>query len=119
MLFDSGADRLFISSDFASLIGIEITKLNDSYDVELADGKIIEAKDVALDCVLNLDNHDFKIDLMPLELGSDLVVGMDWLAKNKAEIVCHEKSIRIPLENGERLIFKGDILERSCVSSRV
>jgi hypothetical protein len=109
MLFDSGTDRSFISSEFASLIGVEISRLNDSYDLDRADGKLIKARDVALDCVLNLNNHDFKIDLIPLELGSfNLVISMDWLANNGAEIVCHEKSIRIPLENGELLIIKGE-----------
>ncbi|GJX49642.1 hypothetical protein Tco_0276487 [Tanacetum coccineum] len=36
--------------------------------------------------------HPFNIDLMPIELGSfDVIIGMDWLAKNHAVIVCDEK----------------------------
>jgi hypothetical protein len=98
MLFDTRVDRSFISSNFASLIGLELTKLNDSYNVELADGKLIKVRDIALARALNLYAHLFSIDRMPLKLGSfDLVVGMDWLAKNKVDILCHEKSIRIPL----------------------
>jgi predicted aspartyl protease len=60
MLADSGVDRSLISSDFASLIGLETTKLDYSYDVELADGKLIEARDVALECVLNLNDHALR-----------------------------------------------------------
>ncbi|GKB36042.1 putative reverse transcriptase domain-containing protein [Tanacetum coccineum] len=39
-------------------------------------------------------------DLMPVELGSfDVIIGMDWLAKYQAVIVCAEKIIRIPWGN--------------------
>ncbi|GKF26231.1 hypothetical protein Tco_0082125 [Tanacetum coccineum] len=41
ILFDTGADRRFISSAFSSLINIAPTPLENSYDVELADGKIV------------------------------------------------------------------------------
>nr|GEW24646.1 putative reverse transcriptase domain-containing protein [Tanacetum cinerariifolium] len=37
----------------------------------------------------------------------DVIVGMDCLSKNKAEIVCHEKVVRIPLEGGEILRVQG------------
>nr|GEX10093.1 hypothetical protein [Tanacetum cinerariifolium] len=41
ILFDTGADRSFISTAFSSLIDIVTTSLGNSYNVELADGKII------------------------------------------------------------------------------
>ncbi|GJZ36473.1 putative reverse transcriptase domain-containing protein [Tanacetum coccineum] len=41
ILFDTGADRSFISTAFSSLIDIAPTPLENSYDVELADGKIV------------------------------------------------------------------------------
>ncbi|GJW44340.1 copia protein [Tanacetum coccineum] len=44
--------------------------------------------------------HPFDIDLMPVELGSfDVIIGMDWLAKYHALIVCDEKVVRIPYGN--------------------
>ncbi|GKB82243.1 putative reverse transcriptase domain-containing protein [Tanacetum coccineum] len=47
-------------------------------------------------------------DLMPIELGSfDVIIGMDWLRRCHAEIVCDEKLVRIPYEN-ETLIFRGN-----------
>nr|GFD11131.1 hypothetical protein [Tanacetum cinerariifolium] len=39
ILFDTGADRSFISIAFSSLVNIDPTPLGSSYDVELADGK--------------------------------------------------------------------------------
>nr|GEW99298.1 putative reverse transcriptase domain-containing protein [Tanacetum cinerariifolium] len=59
-------------------------------------------------CTLGLLGHPFDIDLMPVELGSfDIIIGMDWLAKYHALIVCDEKVVRIPYGN-EVLIIRGD-----------
>ena len=46
---------------------------------------------------------------MPMPIGSfDVIIGMDWLSTHRAEILCHEKSIRLPVPNGEALIIYGD-----------
>nr|GFC77150.1 putative reverse transcriptase domain-containing protein [Tanacetum cinerariifolium] len=59
-------------------------------------------------CTLNLLNHPFNINLMPVELGSlDVIIDMDWLAKYQAVIVCAKKIVRIPWGN-ETLIIHGD-----------
>ncbi|GKC45099.1 putative reverse transcriptase domain-containing protein [Tanacetum coccineum] len=45
---------------------------------------------------------------MPVEMGSfDVIIGMDWLAKYHAVIVCDEKLVRVPFGD-EILIFHGD-----------
>nr|GEX78955.1 reverse transcriptase domain-containing protein [Tanacetum cinerariifolium] len=41
ILFDTGADRSFISTAFSSLVNIDPTPLGSSYAVEIADGKIV------------------------------------------------------------------------------
>nr|GFA38319.1 putative reverse transcriptase domain-containing protein [Tanacetum cinerariifolium] len=78
------------------------------YDVELADERLIGLKSILRGCTLNFLNHPFNIDLMPVELGSfDAIIGMDWLAKYHAVIVCVEKIVCIPWGN-EILIVHGD-----------
>ncbi|GJU11869.1 putative reverse transcriptase domain-containing protein [Tanacetum coccineum] len=63
---------------------------------------------------LVLEDVPFSINLLPFELGSfDVVVGMDWLSKLKAEIFCHERVIRIPLPNGETLEVYGERSEEN------
>ncbi|GJS17997.1 putative reverse transcriptase domain-containing protein [Tanacetum coccineum] len=55
-----------------------------------------------------ITDHQFNIDLMPVELGSfDVIIGMDWLRKYHAVIVCDEKLVKIPYGN-ETLVFHGD-----------
>ncbi|GKE66849.1 reverse transcriptase domain-containing protein [Tanacetum coccineum] len=97
MLFDTGADRSFVSTTFSSQIDITPTALDYYYDVELVDEIIIRLKTILRGCTLNFLNHPFNIDLMPVELSSfDAIIVMDWLAKYQAIIVCTEKIIRIP-----------------------
>nr|GEZ97687.1 putative reverse transcriptase domain-containing protein [Tanacetum cinerariifolium] len=68
-----------------------------SYAIELVDGRVSEINIVLRGCMLGLLGHPFNIDLMPVELGSfDIIIGMDWLVKYHALIVCDEKVIRIP-----------------------
>ncbi|GJT34724.1 putative reverse transcriptase domain-containing protein [Tanacetum coccineum] len=108
MLFDSGADKSFISNTFSALLDITPYALDVSYAIELADGRTSETNTVFMGCTLGLLGHPFNIDLMPIELGSfDVIIGMDWLAKNHAVIVCDEKIVRIPYGN-EILIVQGD-----------
>ncbi|GJX15158.1 putative reverse transcriptase domain-containing protein, partial [Tanacetum coccineum] len=108
ILFDTGADRSFVSTTFSSQIDITPTALDYYYDVELANGRIIGLNTILMGCTLNFLNYPFNIDLMPVELGSfDAIIGMDWLVKYQAIIVCAEKIIRIPWGN-ETLIVHGD-----------
>nr|GEU57069.1 reverse transcriptase domain-containing protein [Tanacetum cinerariifolium] len=37
----------------------------------------------------------------------DIIIGMDWLSDHKAEIICHEKVVRIPLLDGKVLRVLG------------
>nr|GFC07084.1 putative reverse transcriptase domain-containing protein [Tanacetum cinerariifolium] len=107
VLFDTGADKSFVSTTFSTQINIAPSTLDHCYDIELADGRIIGLNTILRGCTLDLLNHPFNINLMPVELGSfDTIIGMDWLAKYQAVIVCAEKIVRIPWGN-ETLIIHG------------
>ncbi|GJV63417.1 putative reverse transcriptase domain-containing protein [Tanacetum coccineum] len=108
ILFDTGADRSFISTAFSSLINIAPTSLENCYDVELADGKLVKIDTIIRGCTLKFLDHPFNIDLMPVELGSfDVIIGMDWLRRYHAVIVCDEKLVQVPYGN-ETLTFCGN-----------
>ncbi|GJV67014.1 putative nucleotidyltransferase, ribonuclease H [Tanacetum coccineum] len=95
-------------------IGIHRTALDTNYSVELADGKSLTTNTILRGCTLNLQNHLFKINLLPIELGSfNVIIGMDWMAEHHAEVVCYEKYIRVPYGN-DMLIIQG---ERSGVKN--
>nr|GEV57996.1 putative reverse transcriptase domain-containing protein [Tanacetum cinerariifolium] len=66
-----------------------------------SDGESVEVDRIIRDYKLELGNSLFVIDLIPLDHGSfDVIVGMDWLSRNKAVIVCHEKVVEIPIKEG-------------------
>ncbi|GKE80223.1 putative reverse transcriptase domain-containing protein, partial [Tanacetum coccineum] len=68
-------------------IDIALAALNTSYEVELADGKIVSTNTVLRGCTLALFSH---------------------LSYHRAVIVCYEKIVRIPLPNGEILKIHGE-----------
>ncbi|GJR80514.1 putative nucleotidyltransferase, ribonuclease H [Tanacetum coccineum] len=108
VLFDSGADRSFISLSLASMLNIPSITIDTFYNIEMADGNLVSTNTVIKGCTLTLLNQPFEINLMPIKLGSfDVVIGMDWLSKYRAKILCDEKVVHIPID-GETLIIRGD-----------
>ncbi|GKA59029.1 putative nucleotidyltransferase, ribonuclease H [Tanacetum coccineum] len=108
-LFDSGADYSFISTTFINLLDIEPRDLGFSYEIEIASGKLVEINKVIRDCKLEIEGHTFGIDLIPFgHVSFDVIVRMDWLSRYKAEIVCHEKVVRISLPHGKILRVLGE-----------
>nr|GFC57495.1 hypothetical protein [Tanacetum cinerariifolium] len=83
ILFDSGAEKSFVSSAFTPFIDIAPTSLNTSYEVELADGNMFRC-------------HYWH----------------GWLSYHRAVIDCYEKIVRIPLPNGEILEVQGERPEK-------
>nr|GEU51578.1 putative reverse transcriptase domain-containing protein [Tanacetum cinerariifolium]GEU90930.1 putative reverse transcriptase domain-containing protein [Tanacetum cinerariifolium] len=89
----TGAERSFVSIEFTPFINISPVALNTSYEVELADGKIVV-----------------------------LTLALEWLSYHQAVIVCYEKIVRIPFSNGEILKIQGerpkkDLKSLSCIKA--
>nr|GEX80639.1 hypothetical protein [Tanacetum cinerariifolium] len=104
ILFDTSADRSFVSTTFSALIDITPTTLENHYDVELADGKIIGGNTIIRGFTLNFMNHPFSIDLMPVPLSSfDVIIGMDSLTKYHGVIIYDEKIEAKDKLKGKRL----------------
>ncbi|GJU83958.1 putative reverse transcriptase domain-containing protein [Tanacetum coccineum] len=94
----------FDSTAFTPLLGIEPSNLGFIYEIEIASGQLVGIDKVIRGCELEIKGHTFSIDLIPFGSESfDVIVGMDWLSKHKAKIICHERVVRIPLCNGKPL----------------
>ncbi|GJR02434.1 putative reverse transcriptase domain-containing protein [Tanacetum coccineum] len=81
VFFIRGSDRSFVNTRFSSLLDIKPIKIEDSYEVELDDERILGTFDV--------------------------IIGMDWLVKHDAVIVCGEKVVCYSYGN-KTLIVEGD-----------
>ncbi|GJW37460.1 putative reverse transcriptase domain-containing protein [Tanacetum coccineum] len=56
---------------------------------------------------------------MPIKLGSfDVVIGMDWLSKYHAKILCDKKVVHIPIDD-ETLIIRGDRKKKKSDEKRL
>ncbi|GJR20820.1 putative reverse transcriptase domain-containing protein [Tanacetum coccineum] len=123
ILFDSGSDRSFVDTRFSSMLNIEPVKIIASYEVELADGRVVSTNTFLKGCTLNLVNHIFEIDLMPIELGTfDVIIDMDWLVKHDAIIIYGEKVVHIPYGNKTLTVESDKDVSRlkviSCIGRR-
>ncbi|GJX06325.1 reverse transcriptase domain-containing protein [Tanacetum coccineum] len=79
------------------------TKLRPRQQVKVEINKVIRG------CKLEIKGHVFDINLIPFRSRSfDVIIGMDWLSDHKAEIICHEKLVRIPLLDGKVLRVLGE-----------
>ncbi|GJT14453.1 putative reverse transcriptase domain-containing protein [Tanacetum coccineum] len=75
-----------------------------------------EANGIIRDPKLELENSRFTFDLVPLSYESvDVVVGENWLLRHKAEMVCHEKVVKMPWNFKVRVGSNGNLLWKASV----
>ncbi|GJW74931.1 reverse transcriptase domain-containing protein [Tanacetum coccineum] len=113
------ADKSFVSISIAYMLNIPPITLDTTYDIEMADGNLVGTNTVIQGCTLILLNQTFEVDLMPIKLGSfNVVIGMDWLSKYHARIICDEKVVYIPI-NDETLIILAQVMEKKSDEKRL
>nr|GEW32487.1 reverse transcriptase domain-containing protein [Tanacetum cinerariifolium] len=101
------ADKSFVSISLTSMLDIPSITLDTTYDIEIANRNLVGTNTVIQVCTLTLSNQPFEIDLMPIKLDSfNVVIGINWLSKYHARIICDEKVVHIPID-GETLIIRG------------
>ncbi|GKB65060.1 putative reverse transcriptase domain-containing protein [Tanacetum coccineum] len=93
-------------------------------EVELPDSKVVIVSKVYRDVEIEIDDSYFKIDLIPIMLGVfDIVIGMDWLDKYDANILCSQKLVRVVNPQGREINIyrdrmKGDLKLCSVMKAR-
>ncbi|KAD5317689.1 hypothetical protein E3N88_17635 [Mikania micrantha] len=109
IIFDSGASRSFISVKFVNHDSFVLAKLPFPLEVEIADSKNFLVYDIYHRCKLTIDGEDYEVDLIPMILGEfDVVIGMDWLSKYGANIVCNCKVIQLTSPGGHEVCIQGE-----------
>ncbi|KAI3801805.1 hypothetical protein L1987_29921 [Smallanthus sonchifolius] len=109
ILFDSGASKIFISNAFSRKLDCTINSIVKAFSVQTAVGKNSVVFQVAEDCIIEIEGHKFPSRLFLLTLGGfDIVLGMDWLAANEAQIICKRKRIHLKTPSGNPITVYGD-----------
>nr|GFB93426.1 putative reverse transcriptase domain-containing protein [Tanacetum cinerariifolium] len=86
------------------LINIKPSVISPGYEIKIASGLKVVTDMIVRGFRLELEGHTFIIDLIRFGHGSiDVIVGLDWMSKLRAKIVCFEKIVQISLSNIKNL----------------
>ncbi|KAI3808712.1 hypothetical protein L1987_24670 [Smallanthus sonchifolius] len=108
ILFDSGASKSFISNAFSRKLDCTINTIVKAFSVQTVVGKNSTVFQVTEDCIIEIEGHKFPSRLFLLTLGGfDIVLGMDWLAANEAQIICKRKRIHLKAPSGSPITVYG------------
>nr|GEX91864.1 putative reverse transcriptase domain-containing protein [Tanacetum cinerariifolium] len=93
VLFDDGATHSMISITLAKYINIPPTLLNFTLSISTPMKGLAVINHKYQNCSLRFDDKIRSANLFPLDMHDfDIILGMDWLTKHRATIVCHTKS---------------------------
>ncbi|KAJ9552622.1 hypothetical protein OSB04_016667 [Centaurea solstitialis] len=84
VLFDSGADRSYVSLEFRPKINKKSQKLKEEHIIEYSNGELVRLTSF------------------------DIIVGMDWMSNHRATIYWAEKIVRLALPDGGVLEVHGE-----------
>ncbi|XP_074377558.1 uncharacterized protein LOC141719077 [Apium graveolens] len=108
ILFDSRVAKSFISRNFAKKLNLNAIPLREVLRVEIANREIIPVNQVHLKCKLKLEGKFFEVNLILFALGEfNMILGMVWLSSNGTQIYCEQKKVSIRVQNGKKIVFKG------------
>ena len=117
VLFDSGASKSFISVNCVNKMQLMIEYLDEPLTIEVANKDKVLVKQFCSSCSLEISGYMFPVDLIPFELGDfDVILGMDWLSRYRANIDCKKKRVVLYTSNNRRISYQGQRQDRKFLS---
>ncbi|XP_012833434.1 PREDICTED: uncharacterized protein LOC105954306 [Erythranthe guttata] len=108
-LIDSGSTHSFISSDACVRFGLLPTQVSHEYRISMPSGEEMITNKIVKDCPIQIQSQPMRFDLIVLTIENfELIMGMDWLTKFKAQINCALKTVSFSLPNHTLLEFQSD-----------
>ncbi|XP_075486417.1 uncharacterized protein LOC142526027 [Primulina tabacum] len=118
VFFDCGATHSFMSKRFAKKLGCKPEKLNEPFRIAKPTSRAIETHGIYRDCKISISNQTFSADLIQfIMVDFDIILGMDWLAKNNAMVDCKGKKVKLITPNQEEFVYQGQPKERKSLLS--
>ena len=105
ILFNNGASHCFISRPCASKHELALQVLPRPLAV-VSPGRRMHANSIVPDVTITLG--DYKFLASPSVLGNldiDLILGMDWLSKHKAQLDCAVRQIQLTHSSEDVIVF--------------
>ena len=108
VLIDPGASLSYISPKIVEKCNLKPEKFQQSWLIQLATGTKRKVTHKLPLTAMKLNYFQTKVNLNILPLGSyDLLIGMDWLEKEKVMMNCWDKTLHCVDEEGKPFILKG------------
>lgn len=120
VLIDHGATHSFVSSRFAMLANVPLSRLPGSWRVSLPSGDMLIVEWVYKGCVVVVGEYNLLADLISLELVDfDIILGMDFLENHRALVDCFRKIVVFRSLGLPEISFCGErnILPSSLISA--
>ncbi|WRX21068.1 Retrotransposon gag domain - like 10 [Theobroma cacao] len=106
VLIDSGSDRSYVSTTFASIADRNLSPLEEEIVIHTPLREKLVRNSCYRDCGVRVGEEEFRGDLIPLEiLDFDLILGMDWLTAHQANVDCFRKEVVLQNSEGTEIVF--------------
>ncbi|KAL8093525.1 hypothetical protein AgCh_035410 [Apium graveolens] len=117
VLFDSGASKSFISVNCVNKIKLMLEDLDEPPTIEVANKDKVLVKQFCPSCSLEISGYMFPVNLIPFELGDfDVILGMDWLSRYRANIDCKKKRVIMYTPDNKRISYQGQRQDKKFLS---
>ncbi|XP_075478896.1 uncharacterized protein LOC142519752 [Primulina tabacum] len=108
----------FISERFTRKLGLIPELLVEPFRVATPTNKTIETHRMHQKCKICINEQLFQAELIQLNMvGFDIILGMDWLARNNAMVDCKGKSVRLRTPDQKEVVYHGKSKERRSLLS--
>ncbi|XP_074297934.1 uncharacterized protein LOC141628736 [Silene latifolia] len=111
VLFDSGAIHSYVSCEHAKYLELnDPVLINDN--VGIPSGESVRCTKIYKDVKINIGEVIFLVDLIEFPVGSfEIILGMDWLIKQRAFLDCYQRKIFLRGPKGVRVSYKGFMIK--------
>ncbi|XP_057248326.1 uncharacterized protein LOC130590277 [Beta vulgaris subsp. vulgaris] len=112
VLFDSGASHSFVSNVFVSNLPCRPCVQPLNMHISMPNGESICCKWIFRNCEIRIAGSELRVDLIPFNLDYyDVILGMNWLSKNRAVIECYARAVRLRSPCGDNIVYKEEMVK--------
>ncbi|XP_075524472.1 uncharacterized protein LOC142556859 [Primulina tabacum] len=93
-------------------------KLTEPFRIATPTNRAVETNEIYRDCKISISDQTFSTDLIQLIMVDfDVILGMDWLARNSAIVDCKGKRVKLLTAEQKEVVFHGKSRERKLLLS--
>ncbi|CAA0827382.1 Unknown protein, partial [Striga hermonthica] len=105
-LFDTGATHSLVSTQCLSALGAQGVSTVEPLEISLASGRKIVTSSLAKNLNIDIGGRTLVVDAFVIDMNDfDLILGMDWLTRYRADIRCRDREVTLHLSEGDHITF--------------